>query len=79
MKQKISYRFGLGALLAALLPAFSPAEEAPSNLPPPRNFRVIDSEDFAFYPGDYSEEGVIGNRLPGAWRPFSVHSPWNVP
>ncbi len=24
-------------------------------------------------------EGVLGNSLPGSWRPFSSDSPWNVP
>jgi len=36
-------------------------------------------EDHAFYPGDYSEKQVIGNSLPGTWRPFSGNSPWNTP
>jgi hypothetical protein len=32
-----------------------------------------------FFPGDYSNKGVIGNSLPGSWRPFSDDSPWNTP
>jgi hypothetical protein len=32
-----------------------------------------------FYPGDYSHSKIIGNRLPGTWRPFSDDSPWNTP
>lgn len=32
-----------------------------------------------FYPGDYSEEGIIGQSLPGTWRPFADDSPWNTP
>ena len=35
--------------------------------------------DYMFYPGDYSAEGVIGNSLPGTWRPFTDDSPWNTP
>lgn len=35
--------------------------------------------DHAFYPGDYSEKEIIGNSLPGTWRPFSGNSPWNTP
>lgn len=32
-----------------------------------------------FYSGDYSRQGVIGNSLPGTWRPFSDDSLWNTP
>ena len=28
---------------------------------------------------DYSKAGVIGQSLPGTWRPFSDDSPWNTP
>ena len=35
--------------------------------------------DHDFYPGNYSKSGVIGNSLPGTWRPFSKDSPWNTP
>jgi len=35
--------------------------------------------DLDFYPGDYSDAMVIGNSLPGTWRPFSEDSPWNTP
>jgi hypothetical protein len=31
-----------------------------------------------FYPGDYSPKAIIGNSLPGTWRPFSDDSPWNT-
>jgi hypothetical protein len=30
-----------------------------------------------FYPGDYSMACIIGNSLPGTWRPFSNDSLWN--
>jgi hypothetical protein len=33
--------------------------------------------DWNFYPGDYSDDEIIGNSLPGTWRPFSDDSPWN--
>lgn len=33
--------------------------------------------DHDFFPGDYSQEGIIGQSLPGSWRPFSSDSPWN--
>lgn len=37
------------------------------------------SGDHCFFPGDYSRSGIIGIQLPGAWRPFSTSSPWNLP
>ena len=43
-----------------------------TNLPPA-------SPDLEYYPGDYSAEMVLGNSLPGTWRPFSDDSPWNTP
>ncbi len=36
---------------------------------------ALESDDF--FPGDYSNQGVIGRSLPGTWRPFSDASPWN--
>ena len=39
----------------------------------------VSKEDHAFYPGDYSKKQIIGNSLPGTWRPFSRNSPWNTP
>ncbi len=41
--------------------------------------QVNDGNDHTFFPGDYSNASVIGNRLPGTWRPFSKLSPWNSP
>jgi hypothetical protein len=38
-----------------------------------------DVGDHVFFPGDYSLSGIIGNRLPGSWRPFSKSSAWNLP
>jgi hypothetical protein len=32
-----------------------------------------------FFEGDYSSSDIIGNSLPGTWRPFSDDSPWNQP
>jgi hypothetical protein len=32
-----------------------------------------------FYPGDYSKREIIGNSLPGSYRPFSDDSLWNRP
>ena len=32
-----------------------------------------------FYSGDYAKQGIIGNSLPGSYRPFSDDSPWNKP
>jgi hypothetical protein len=32
-----------------------------------------------FPPGDYSSADIIGQSLPGSWRPFSDDSPWNTP
>ena len=34
-------------------------------------------QDQTFYPGNYAAAGIIGNSLPGTWRPFSAQSPWN--
>ena len=31
------------------------------------------------YPGDYKNAAVIGQSLPGSWRPFSDDSLWNTP
>jgi hypothetical protein len=47
----------------------------------PRNLRRAEgrSPDHAFYPGDYSQSAVIGQSLPGTWRPFTTTSPWNTP
>lgn len=48
-------------------------------------FLVIEKEAAAknhehdFYAGDYSKQAIIGNSLPGKWRPFSDSSPWNTP
>lgn len=33
----------------------------------------------ALDPDTYSNSGVIGNNLPGSWRPFNDDSPWNTP
>lgn len=54
---------------------------AQSLLPPPQNVRLANlaTENYAFYPGDFAQDGVIGNSLPGTWRPFSADSPWNTP
>ncbi len=35
--------------------------------------------DLDFFPGDYSDAMVIGNRLPAGWRPFASDSVWNTP
>lgn len=32
-----------------------------------------------FYTGDYSKHKIIGQNLPGTWRPFSEKSSWNTP
>ena len=42
-------------------------------------FAAPASSDWTFYPGDYSQSTIIGNSLPGTWRPFSSSSPWNTP
>ncbi len=54
---------------------------AQSTIGPPSNLRFLNvsPEDYAFYPGDFSGGGVLGNSLPGTWRPFSADSPWNTP
>jgi hypothetical protein len=36
------------------------------------------SADWYFYPGDYSEDALIGSSLPPTWRPFANDSPWNT-
>jgi hypothetical protein len=35
--------------------------------------------DHTFSPGDYTRSGIIGNSLPGTWRPFNKASVWNLP
>jgi len=31
-----------------------------------------------FYSGNYSNKSLIGNSLPGTWRPYLADSPWNT-
>ncbi len=38
----------------------------------------VESGANSFFPGDYSKHKIIGNSLPGMWRPFSDKSPWNT-
>lgn len=47
----------------------------PASAPPPGG----GPGNHDFYPGDYSNRGLIGNSLPGSWRPFADDSPWNTP
>ncbi len=40
---------------------------------------LISSEKYHdFFSGDYSKYKIIGQSLPGKWRPFSDKSPWNT-
>jgi hypothetical protein len=50
-----------------------------TSAPPPKTNAPPVNTNFEYYPGDYSAEGVLGNSLPGTWRPFSADSPWNTP
>lgn len=34
--------------------------------------------DWDFFTGDYSKLSIIGQSLPGTWRPFTPASPWNT-
>lgn len=38
-----------------------------------------DSTMRSINPDEYADQGLIGNSLPGDWRPFSEDSPWNTP
>ena len=59
-------------LIASFFPVFSLfAGNVDNNSP--ANTRL------GFYPGDYSEDKVLGNSLPPTWRPFNDQSPWNTP
>ncbi len=56
---------------------------------PPSNLRVTSTStedgapqssrmgDHDYYPGDFSRKAILGNSLPGSWRPFGPDSPWN--
>lgn len=35
--------------------------------------------DLDYFPGDFSARGLIGNSLPGSWRPFAADAHWNTP
>lgn len=35
--------------------------------------------DLDFFPGQWSGKGLLGNSLPGSWRPFAADSHWNTP
>jgi hypothetical protein len=35
--------------------------------------------DWDFFSGDYSKKAIIGQSLPGTWRPFATDAPWNMP
>jgi hypothetical protein len=45
----------------------------------PAKISKIQLGNHDFFPGEYSDKGVIGNKLPGTWRPFSDDSLWNTP
>lgn len=62
--------FVLITFLFLISPGYLPAREQGVLLKP-------DASDF--FPGDYSKKTIIGNSLPGSWRPFSDNSPWNTP
>ena len=34
--------------------------------------------DWDFYPGDFTQQQIIGNSLPASWRPYQATSPWNT-
>lgn len=46
--------------------------EAPANPRPETPMRSLDADE-------YADQGLIGNSLPGSWRPFADDSPWNTP
>ena len=52
---------------------------SPDYLPAKEPGAPLKSDASDFFPGDYSKKTIIGNSLPGSWRPFSDKSPWNTP
>lgn len=50
---------------------------AGSSLSAPKGKEPTPRGSQEFYPGDYTQKGVLGRSLPGWWRPFSDDSPWN--
>lgn len=70
---------GLTVAMACIVLALTGVPAFSADPKPPDDLRVIDEDDFAFFPGDYSNQGVIGQRFPGTWRPFGQDSPWNTP
>jgi len=79
MKKKQSIIPFLQFLFVIIIFANLFSQRAFADLQAPKNLRTITPGDHNFYPGDYSGYGVIGNSLPGNWRPFSSDSPWNCP
>ncbi len=55
----------------------------PPIIQPQKNQSTQDTQallsDWDFYSEDYSQQGIIGNSLPGSWRPYLANSPWNTP
>lgn len=52
---------------------------SPDYLPAKEHRIPLKTGAYDFFPGDYSNNKIIGNSLPGTWRPFSDKSPWNTP
>ncbi len=81
MEQRFNTKPLLISLVLALSACSQPTEDRASARPPiaPPSRENVTLGDFDFHPGDYSESTLIGNSLPGTWRPFAASSPWNTP
>jgi hypothetical protein len=66
----------LGVLVATCSPGLT---EADVRMVSGTALPLTGGGDLDYFPGDYSREAVLGNSLPGTWRPFATNSPWNTP
>jgi len=70
--------FGIAFAFSACARSSPPSENpSPDHRPPP--VETAGFGDLDFYRGDYTNAAIIGNSLPGTWRPFAADSPWNSP
>lgn len=66
--KNIFYTFAVQFLITLLLASVSSVSVGAQENP-----------NHTFFSGNFSNHTVIGNRLPGTWRPFSDDSPFNTP
>jgi hypothetical protein len=77
IKMRTLLLLGISVSLSACSPA-SKATDGVSQQDIQHGIENPAAGDLDFYSGDFSAATVIGNSLPGTWRPFSTNSPWNT-